>query len=258
MRELVKVKRMKQFSIPKSMRSPILPRIALLCFLLVLLLIGAVPSYWTGNWSWVKPPPVANLKQLKELRQTGLDLPGWKTLEQKTATLGGHKWSVQAIQRDSPKPVRLMLFPQSDHKSQPQVEWVDVNEFERWKTDSYKKMQFVVEASQLENSTGASKLIVRPAAEVEASFFRAWNRQQTMAVLQWYAWHGGGSPAPSRWFWADRLAQLQRNRVPWVAVCLQIPIEPLGDIEASRQTAESLAKMVQSALMLGPLAQVSS
>ena len=86
-------------------------------------------------------------------------------------------------------------------------------------------------------------------AKVEARFFRAWTQRRTVAVLQWYAWSGGGNPAPSRWFFADQLAQLRRNRVPWVAVCLQIPIEPLGDIEASRPLAESLGKVVQTALM---------
>lgn len=239
------------------MRSRFIPRIAVLCFLLILVVVGAVPGYLTGNWLWLQPPRVTNLKQLKTIRQSGLELPGWKTLRQKTATIGGHKWSIQEIEPDNAEPVRLLLLPQSDHKSQPQVEWVDINGFEQWQTDSFSKIHFVVETSRLEKPTGASKPTT-PDAKVEASFFRAWNRQRTMAVLQWYAWFGGGNPAPSRWFWVDQLAQLRRKRVPWVAVCLQIPIEPLGDIEASRQAAQSLAKMVQSALMAEPLAEASS
>jgi cyanoexosortase B-associated protein len=244
----------KSFSLPKSIQAGIIPRVAVVCFLLVLVGIGAVPGYWTGNWSWAEPPPVTNLKQLRELEKTGLELPGWKTIEQKTPTIGGHKWLVQAIDRDTPKPVLLLLLPQSDHKSQPQVEWMDISGFEQWQTDSRSKMQFAVETPPLEKPTGTSKPTKSREAKVEANFFRAWNKRRTVAVLQWYAWPGGGHPAPSRWFWADQLAQLRRERVPWVAVCLQLPMEPLGDIEASRSLAESLGKMVQTALMAGPLA----
>ena len=254
----MKVNMMKSFSLPKSMgRLRNIPRVAVLCFLLVLIGIAAVPGYLTGKWSWAQLPQVANIKQLRQLPKKGLELPGWKTLEQKTLPIGGHQWSVQAIERDDSKPVLLFLLPQNDHKAQPQVEWMDLNGFEKWRTDSYKKMQFAVEASVLEKQASASKPTTTPAAEVEARFFRAWTQRETRAVLQWYAWPSGGHPAPSRWFWADQFAQLRRERVPWVAVCLQIPIEPLGDIEASRPLAESLSKMVQAALMAGPLARAS-
>jgi len=255
----VKVNMMKSFSLPKSMgRLRNIPRVAVLCFLLVLIGIAAVPGYLTGKWSWAQLPQVANIKQLRQLPKKGLELPGWKTLEQKTLPIGGHQWSVQAIERDDSKPVLLFLLPQNDRKAQPQVEWMDLNGFEKWRTDSYKKMQFAVEASVLEKQASTSKPTTTPAAEVEARFFRAWTQRETRAVLQWYAWPSGGHPAPSRWFWADQFAQLRRDRVPWVAVCLQIPIEPLGDIEASRPLAESLSKMVQTALMAGPLARASS
>jgi cyanoexosortase B-associated protein len=236
---------MNAFSLPKSLRSRIIPRIAVVCFLSILIAIGAVPGYLTGNWLWKQPPPVANLNQLRNLRQTGLTLPDSKTVEQKIGIVGGHKWSIQVIERDYPKPIRLLLLPQTDNKSQPQVEWVDMEGSERWKTDSYGKIQFEVKPSKLTAQD----------AKVETRFFRAWNQRQTFAVLQWYAWPSGGHPAPSRWFWIDQLAQLHRDRVPWVAVCLQIPIEPLGDLEAARPLAESLAKMVQTALMTGPLAK---
>jgi cyanoexosortase B-associated protein len=162
--------------------------------------------------------------------------------------IGGHQWSVQQIEQDNSKPIGLLLLPQSDHKSQPQVEWMDIDGLVKWKTDSYTKVQFEVETSLSDKSAGTAKPTT-PSAKVEARFFRAWTQRRTVAVLQWYAWSGGGNPAPSRWFFADQLAQLRRNRVPWVAVCLQIPIEPLGDIEASRPFAESLGKIVQTALM---------
>jgi len=232
----------------KSVRSPFILRFAVLIFLLVLAGIGAVPGYWTGNWSWATLPQVTNLKEIRELRQTGLELPGWKTIEQKTVVIGGHQWSVQQIEQDNSKPIGLLLLPQSDHKSQPQVEWMDIDGLVKWQTDSYTKVQFEVEKSLSDKSAGTAKPTT-PSAKVEARFFRAWTQRRTVAVLQWYAWSGGGNPAPSHWFFADQLAQLRRNRVPWVAVCLQIPIEPLGDIEASRPLAESLGKVVQSALM---------
>jgi cyanoexosortase B-associated protein len=125
---------------------------------------------------------------------------------------------------------------------------MDIDGLVKWQTDSYTKVQFEVEKSLSDKSAGTAKPTT-PSAKVEARFFRAWTQRRTVAVLQWYAWSGGGNPAPSHWFFADQLAQLRRNRVPWVGVCLQIPIEPLGDIEASRPFAESLGKIVQSALM---------
>ncbi len=253
---------MKSFNLPKSMRSGILPRVLVLGFLLILVGVAAVPGYWTGNWSWAELPPVANIKQINALRQTGLELPGWKTLKQKTVLIGSHEWSIQVIKQDNSKPVVLLLLPQSDRvlpqsdrESLPEVEWVDINGFEKWKTDSYTKVRFAVETSPLKKTALASKPTKKTAAEVEARFFRAWNQRQTLAVLQWYAWPEGGHPAPSRWFWLDQLAQLRRERVPWVAVCLQIPMEPLGDLEASRPLAKSLGNLVQTTLMAGPLAK---
>ena len=113
---------MKSFSLPKSLGFASIPKLVVLIFLLVLAGIGAVPGYWTGNWSWATLPQVTNLKEIRELRQTGLELPGWKTVEQKTVVIGGHQWSVQQIKQDNSKPIGLLLLPQSDHKSQPQIE----------------------------------------------------------------------------------------------------------------------------------------
>jgi cyanoexosortase B-associated protein len=246
---------MKLFSQPKSLRLGIISRIAVLCFLLALVGMGAVPGYLSGKWHWASPPPLTNIKQLKQLPNKGVEIPGWQTIEQKTVSIGGHKWSAQAMEHDNSKPVLLLLLPQNGNKSQPQVEWVDIDGFEQWQTDSYTTLNFTVESSGLQNSAVASKSAA-PTADVKARFFRAWNQQQTVVVVQWYAWPRGGHPAPSRWFWVDQLAQLRRSRVPWVAVCLQIPIEPLGDLEAARPSAESLGQLVQTALMVGPFAKL--
>lgn len=220
-------------------RSPI-PRIAIVVLLLLLVIVGAVPSYLQGKWSWAKPVPIENLGQLKSLTKTGLSLPGWKTVEQIATDVGGHKWSYQQIvpaeKSDSEKPIVLFLRPQSDAKTQPEVDWVDLKGVNKWKTDSYSTLKFTVDAP-----TGK--------VPVEASFFRGWTDSQTYAIAQWYAWPTGGSPAPANWFIADQAAQLRGQRRPWVAVNLQIPVEPLGDIAPVKSEMESLAKLVQATLI---------
>ncbi|NET55007.1 MAG: cyanoexosortase B system-associated protein [Symploca sp. SIO2E6] len=241
--------------VPASPRLRVyLSRIAVVGFLLVLVGVGAVPGYWKGNWPWAKLPSVTNLKQIKAIRNQGLEIPDWQTLEQITLSIGGNKWSFQTIQQDKQKPVILLLLPQNGPKSQPQVEWADINGFfqtyarrqinGKWKTDSYTKLLFTAETSEPTTSM----------AQVRARLFRAWNGQQTFAMVQWYASPEGGYSVPSHWFWSDQLAQLRRRRVPWVAVCFQIPIEPLGKIEESLPKAESLGKLIQSTLMTGPFA----
>ena len=240
------------------MKLPILQRsqfskVFLLCFLLVLMAIGAVPSYWAGSWPWANPPRVTNLKQLKNIRQAGLALPGWQTQQQHTVTIGGHKWSIQELQQDEKTPVTLLLLPQEDRKAQPEVEWMDINGFKEWQTDQERRLQFKVETplqtgTQKTEEPGTSA--ARPTSfDVKARFFRGWTRQQTFAVLQWYAWPGGGNPAPSAWFWADQKAQLHRRRLPWVAVSILMPMEPLAEVDTALPLAKSLGQTVQAALM---------
>ena len=240
------------------MKLPILQRsqfskVFLLCFLLVLMAIGAVPSYWAGSWPWANPPRVTNLKQLKNIRQAGLALPGWQTQQQHTVTIGGHKWSIQELQQDEKTPVTLLLLPQEDRKAQPEVEWMDINGFKEWQTDQERQLQFKVE-TPLQTGTQKTKELGTSAArptssDVKARFFRGWTRQQTFAVLQWYAWPGGGNPAPSAWFWADQKAQLHRRRLPWVAVSILMPMEPLAEVDTALPLAKSLGQTVQAALM---------
>ena len=234
----------------KFPRSYPLPKIVLLLFLLVCASIGAVPGYLTGKWRWAHPPEVKELDRLRQLRKTGVAIAGWKTLSQETVLIGNHEWLKQEIEILVPvgspgsrlQKAILLLLAQNDHADQPEVEWTDINGWQQWQTDSDRWAKFAVASPQ-----GAG---VAP-AEVEARFFRGWTNQQTYAVLQWYAVPTGGHPAPSRWFWADRLAQLSDRRLPWVAVSVLIPVEPLGDIEKSRQLAESLGQSVQAAVMAG-------
>ncbi len=220
-----------------------LPKLFLLIFLLVLIGWGAVPSYLKGSWAWQNPPLVPHLKELKELKTKGLTIDGWQTSSQEVKEVSGHKWFYQNLQNSKNNQAVLLLLPQVGIKEQPQVEWVDIKGFWRWKTDYHRSVQFKVESPDRS---------ARPIA-VKANYFQAWNPKQTYAVLQWYAFPNGGNPYPNHWFWADQIAQWQGRRVPWVAVNIQIPIEPLGDIQKVWPLAESLGQSVQSALMAGAL-----
>jgi cyanoexosortase B-associated protein len=254
------------WSLPKSWQQLQLPKIAVLLLLLLLLGVAAAPSYFTGHWSWAHPPKNLAFKQLRNLPKTELALPGWKTTKRQTVPLGGHKWLVQELQAEAltvpsnlseSEPARavLLLTSPGEDSSQPEVEWMDINGFQRWNTDSARLLKFTVEAKDAAiTTTGTDRPSQRYLpVQVKARFLRGWNQQQTFAVLQWYAWPAGGSPAPSDWFWADRKAQLQDARQPWVAVCLLVPIEPLGDIESAWPLAQSLAQTVQATLIAGPL-----
>jgi cyanoexosortase B-associated protein len=246
---------LKSFQLPQTLK--------LLIVLLVLAIaaVPALPNYFTQDWFWNHPPAVPTLEQLKSLQQAGLTLPGWETLNHQIVEIGGKKWSTQTLSATSPiaepelpNQVQLFLRPQTWYRDQPEVEWMDINGGQRWTADSLQHLHFTVEPP---STSGSQAPVI-----VEARFLRSWSKQQTYAVLQWYAWTKGGSSAPSRWFWADQLTQLRtslqgdrgdRQRMPWVAVSLLIPIQPLGEIESVQPLAESLGQVVQSTLMAGAL-----
>lgn len=224
----------------KLLRRYQLSKIIVLVFLLVLVGVVAIPGYGTGRWPWTNPPPVANLKQLKTLRQNGLTLPGWDTLRlQNNVLMGGHRWLVQEIQNYQTIAV-LLLLPQNGPKDKPQVEWLDIKGFHRWQTDADRTLQFTVNLNPVPNPQTTT---------VKARFFRSRTAQNTFAVLQWYAWQNGGSPATSRWFWEDSIARLSNSRVSWVAVCIIVPIEPDADIKIAEPILGYLGEIVQAKLM---------
>lgn len=224
----------------KLLRRYQLSKIIVLVFLLVLVGVVAIPGYGTGRWPWTNPPPVANLKQLKILRENGLTLPGWETLRlQNNVLIGGHRWLVQEIQNYQTIAV-LLVFPQNGPKDKPQVEWLDIKGFHRWQTDSDRTLQFTVNLNPVPNPQTTT---------VKARFFRSRTAQNTFAVLQWYAWQNGGSPATSRWFWEDSIARLSNSRVSWVAVCIIVPIEPDADIKIAEPILGYLGEIVQAKLM---------
>ena len=219
-------------------RLPIYPA-AIVLFLVLLIVIGALPRYLSGNWPWTQMPQITSLNRMRQLRQIGLEFSGWQTVERKQVRIGGHRWLYQKITRDDrEKPITLLLLPQQEQKGKPEVEWMDIEGSFRWKTDSIRQLKFTVEGEG-----DVSEV------EVVARFFRAWNDYETFAVVQWYAFPNGGDFSPSNWFWADLFAQFHRRRIPWIAVSLNIPIEPLGDVEAASQEAQSLGKIVQKILI---------
>ncbi|MBN3907351.1 MAG: cyanoexosortase B system-associated protein [Nostoc sp. NMS1] len=226
-------------------------QVAALLLLLLLLAIGGVPGYLTGYWQWKQPLPVTTLKELKQIRNTGLALPGWQTTEQAEQEIGEHKWSLQTLKKEgSQSQAILLLLPQNGPMDQPEVEWTDVNGWGRsrwgkWDVAQSRSAKFTVKPP--------GKLASNVETIVEARFFRAVTPQQTFAVLQWYAMPDGGNPSPFHWFLADQLAQWRKQRIPWVSVSILIPMEPLGQVETSWSLAKSMGETVQSALMAGPL-----
>ena len=217
-------------------------QIVALVLLLLLLAIGALPGYLKGNWQWKEPPPIVKLGEIKQLRKTGLALPGWQITQQQEQNLGSGKWSLQVMQKeDSQQTAILLLLPQNGPRSQPQVEWTEVNSWGRmqwgeWQIAQYRQAQFTVKQPQKDK------------AKINARFFRASSKNQTFAVLQWYAMPNGGNSSPLHWFWADQLAQWHNQRVPWVAVSLLIPMEPFGEVEKTWEQAESIGQTVQAQL----------
>ncbi|NET30584.1 MAG: cyanoexosortase B system-associated protein [Cyanothece sp. SIO1E1] len=240
--------------VPQSFKRIEVIRIGLLLLLLVMLVMGAIPSYLTGQWPWMHQPKVTSIKQLQTLQQEGLSLPDWTTVQQQIMQIGNNKWSVQEMewqgtpsQANQSDKIILLLLPQTWHTNRPQVEWMDINGAQNWTVDSRRRVRFAADRSDA--------ISAQPPIQIEARFLRGWNRQQTYAVLQWYAWPHGGNPAPGPWFWVDQRSQWRdRQRTPWVAVSLLIPIKPLGKIEPYIDFAKSLGQTIQSALISGPLA----
>lgn len=218
-------------------------KIIIVILMMVLLIGAALPGYINQKWSWMDMPQLKTLPQLQTIRKEGLTIPGWQTVKIESIGAGNKQWLKQQIKRENQTAI-VLLFPQNYYKDQPQLEWMDINGFLGWKTDDFSYDRFPVTSTPQELDP----------VEVKVRFFRAWTATQTWAVTQWYAWPNGGNPAPSRWFWVDRWAQLHRNRAPWVGVSLLIPIKPLDNIQDVWPVAVSLGEGIQTALMAEALA----
>jgi cyanoexosortase B-associated protein len=241
--------------IPASTRLP-LSELVLLVLLGAFVAVGAVPGYLAQQWSWQQAPPVTTLAALQRLATEGLPIASWPMTQRQVIEVGNHPWLQQQMVNSKSHPTQsspsspnsnptaeLMLFPQQSAQQQPQVEWVDLDSFRRWRTDSHQILNV-----PLPEGTGT----------MQTRFFRAWTSTHTYAVMQWYAQPQGGHPAPFRWYLADRLAQWQRRRVPWVAVSLQIPMAPLDALTNYRSTIEPVAQAVQAALRVEVLRSPAS
>ncbi|AFZ58918.1 cyanoexosortase B system-associated protein [Anabaena cylindrica FACHB-243] len=234
-------------SLSKFFRKQQWNQVAVLILLLLLLAVGAVPGYLTGKWQWKQPPPVTQLKQLKNIRKVGLSIPGWQTIQQSETQIGEHKWSLQTLeQQDQSLEAVLLLLPQNGPRDQPEVEWTDVSgwgksTWGKWDIAQYRAAEFTVKQPSRPEANATIK--------VKARFFRATTQKSTFAVLQWYAMPNSGTSSPVYWFVVDQIAQWQQKRVPWVAVSILIPMEPFGQVETSWKKLQSLGETVQAALM---------
>ncbi len=226
-------------------------------FILAIALAMVLPNYVTGRWFWTQPPQVAALDSLRSLQQQGLELSDWQTLDQQTGEIGGRKWSIQTLTpetlelqalidgNDVRTPIFLFIRPQIRAQDQPQVEWMDIRGVQQWTEDTRHRIRFSVPThNSLQSAQSADSI------QIAARYSRGWNSDGTYAVLQWYAWPDGGSPTSSQWFWADYLSQWRdRQRAPWIAVNVLIPIKPLGDISLAQPLAEKIGASVQLELI---------
>lgn len=214
--------------------------------------IAVLPNYWSGGWPWTQPPGVAQLDKIKTLRTEGLNRSDWTVDFEEATRIGGKQWFLQQFTAptlgDTPQNLSqqflTIIRSQSQSEDQPEVEWIDLKGAQQWTTDSYEKVKLV--ATDADGKT----------FKATANFFRAWNQQQTFAALQWYAWPRGGHPSPSHWFWGDQTYQWRhRQRLPWVAVNVLVPIEPLGDASTQQETAIQIGQEIQSILQTDIFAQ---
>lgn len=220
-------------------------KMTVLILLILLLVFGALPGYITGKWLWKQPFPVKNLQQLKNVHQTGLNLSTYETLEKSQQLIGQHKWSWQSLKKQNTSTVAiLLLLPQNGLRDQPEVEWTEVNSWGKWNVAQARSGEFTLTVPDQDQTKKTNKIL-----KVTANFFRGTTKEQTFAVLQWYAMPYGGNASPLNWFISDQLAQWQHQRIPWVAVSILFPIEPFGEIETSWPEIKSLGEEVQLALL---------
>jgi cyanoexosortase B-associated protein len=226
----MKIKKIWDYRSVKLRKHLTFSRLVLIALLSMTIAIAAIPSYLSGKWNWADLPKVEQIQRLREIQKSGLTLPDTKTLEQQEIVIGGNQWSVQLLEKGD-RLIELWLMPQDYYKNHPQVEWTDIKNFEGWNTANERTLTLIFEGQ----------------ARVKAKLFKAWSNR-TYAVLQWYAWEGGGNSSQMQWFFSDLWAQLQKHRKSWVAVSLKIPIEPLAELETQESSIASLAQTIQTTL----------
>jgi len=227
-------------------------------FALVLLgaiAVAAVPGYIAGgSWRWQQEASPKQLKALRQLPKTGIPIPGWQTREVSQRSLGGEQWLWQPIERQRPQTGQrdravLLLMPMKRGRDRPQVEWSALDSG-NWLGNGLQT-----------DSEQILTIRVPNLAPFRVRLLRLWTAQnQTYFLVSWYAWPDGGDPAPSQWFWRDRLAQWQHQHTPWAAASILMPADkPLDELDESyRARVTDLAAQVQTALLAGPLAARST
>jgi cyanoexosortase B-associated protein len=216
----------------------------LLGLLLGLLIIGSLPGYISGKWSWAKTPKIENIQYLKNLSETGLTIPNYQETAREQFKLGDRQWSIQLLNKPGVPPFVVLLMPQDYHKNMPQTEWNDIKSLEKWKVDPPQIMKVPIKSPS-------------SSYQVVTRYFRAWT-QTTFMIVQWYAWPGGGHFSNSSWFWADQWQQLSRRRLPWVAVLLKIPIEPTQELKTMLPDVQKIVQDVQTALEAQVFSQLTA
>ena len=221
-----------------SLTSGLPKRGILLLLLLVLLGFGAIPHYLAGQWAGSTPPNTPNFKALRTANEEGLSLPQWPTQEQQTVAVGGRQWSQQIVQRaasseqEPEQSAVVLLRMQKVESDRPQVDWSDLRGERQWTED---------QVSQIDLNGATIR------------WFRAWwetpaDQIVTVGVLQWYAWPQGGHWSTNIWFWQDWQRRWNGEILPWVAVSILIPMEPLGDLQETEGQAIAIAEAVQNSL----------
>jgi cyanoexosortase B-associated protein len=221
---------------------------ALVVLLAAIVAIAALPSYVNGQWPWQAPLGVPQIGQLRALMQTPPTLEGWETLHHQEVNISGQSWQIAEYQPTATNATTitsaaLLLRPQMSADQQPGVEWVDIIGSQGWQVDDRQTLRFKVLPPN------------GRAVYVRTHYFRVLRDNTTFAVMQWYAWPTGGHYAPGKWFWADQGRQWRRReRMPWVALTVLFPIEPLGDIRSHADQAIPLGQAIQTTLLASTFA----
>jgi len=216
----------------------------LIIVLAALVAMAAMPSYLSGQWPWSTELPVPHIKAVRSLLETPLEVDGWQSIYHQEVPIGGDRWSLTEYRRlgsseTEGESFALLMRPQRSGDQQPEVEWVDLRGAQSWQVADRHTVRF---------TTGANGQA--PSVSVTTRYFRGVSERDTFAVMQWYAWPTRGHFAPGKWFWADQLQQWrQRERMPWVAVSVLFPIEPVGNIRPHTETVTAIAEAVQQGLL---------
>ncbi len=216
----------------------------LIVVLAALVAIAVLPSYFSGQWPWSSDLPVPHIAELRGLLTEPLEVPGWEPTFHQEVNIGRHPWTIAEYRRsgdagESGESFGLLLRPQRSGDQQPEVEWVDLRGAQSWQVDDRHTVRWLLETPDADVP-----------ANVTTRYLRGIDERNTFAVMQWYAWPSGGHFAPGKWFWADQSQQWQQGqRLPWVAVSILLPIEPVGDIRAHTEAVTEIAQSVQQGLL---------